>query len=211
MPDVNTPAGFVGIGFSLSSLINALVNSGDAVVLARPRLSSRSGGKASFLAGGEIPIPIASGLGTTSVEFKPFGIKLDIAPHVDNQGNISADIDTEISAGDNSVQVQGTPGFTTRKTSTQVAMRVGQTLVISGLVSHELSDASNQVAGLGELPIIGRLFSSSSFRNRKTELVIFVTPQVYDAESEINKSSLERATTFLPQFNEATDRQIILD
>jgi len=201
------PAGFFGIATEITSRLNFLVNTGDAVILAQPKLSARSGGEAEFLAGGEVPIPVTGSLGSANVEFKEFGISLNISPVVDHLNNIVAKVSTEVSAIDQSNAVQGIPGFLTRKTSTDVSMRDGQTLVMSGLVSQELGKDVNKLSFLGDIPILGALFRSNSWRNRETELVIFVTPTVYDTESEINKQAVDRSQQLKNKFNDRVKRE----
>jgi len=193
---------FFGIATEITSRINFAVNSGNAVILAEPRLATRSGGEAKFLAGGEFPIEISNINGTT-IEFKEFGIKLNVKPEVDSKNNIRATVMTEVSAIDNSVSVNNVPGLLTRRTETAVSMRSGETLVISGLINQEISKDISKVAFLGDIPILGELFKSKSFRDRKTELVIFVTPTVFDSESDINKEILEKSNKGVRQAIEA--------
>lgn len=201
------PVGFFGIATEITSRLNFLVNTGDAVILAQPKLSARSGGEAEFLAGGEVPIPTTGTLGSSNVEFKEFGISLNISPVVDHLNNIVAKVATEVSAIDQSNAVQGIPGFLTRKTSTDVSMRDGQTLVMSGLVSQELGKDVNKLSFLGDIPILGALFRSNSWRNRETELVIFVTPTVYDTESQINRDAVDRSQQLKDKFNDRVKRK----
>lgn len=204
---LTTNAGYFGIATEITSRLNFLESSGDAVILAQPRLSARSGGEAEFLAGGEVPIPTTGSLGSSNVEFKEFGISLNISPVVDHLNNVLAKVATEVSAIDQSNSVQGIPGFLTRKTSTDVSMRDGQTLVLSGLISQELGKDVNQLSFLGDIPILGALFRSNSWRNRETELVIFVTPSVYDAESVLNKQAVDRSQQLKDTFNDRVRRE----
>lgn len=196
------PLGYFGIASEITSRINFAVDSGNAVILAEPRLATRSGGEASFLAGGEFPIEISNINGTT-IEFKEFGIKLDVTPEVDQKNNIRATVMTEVSAIDNSVAVNDVPGLLTRRTQTDISMRSGETLVISGLISQEISSDVDKVAFLGDIPVLGELFKSKNFRDRKTELVIFVTPTVFDSGSDINNTELERKTKLVESFKKA--------
>ena len=205
--DVHSPMGFFGIATEISSRINFLVNSGDALILAEPRLSTRSGGKATFLAGGEVPLPTTGSLGQSNVEFKEFGISLTVEPVVDHNGNILATVSTELSAIDSSVAVDGIPGFITRKTGTDVSMRAGETLVISGLLNQETSKDINKLKFLGDIPVLGALFRSTNFRNRNTELVIFLTPTVYDAGSEVNQAYVRRRQEQLDTWAERIDEK----
>ncbi|MEM7469339.1 MAG: pilus assembly protein N-terminal domain-containing protein, partial [Pseudomonadota bacterium] len=151
--------GYFGIATEIVSRINLAVATGDAVILASPRLVARSGGEADFLAGGEIPIEIVTPT-SAAVEFKEFGILLNIQPEVDLNGNIMATVQTEISAVDNSVTVGGVPGFLTRRTSADISMSSGETLVMSGLINQEISEDISGLKGLSSIPILGRLFRS---------------------------------------------------
>ncbi|HTT07936.1 MAG TPA: pilus assembly protein N-terminal domain-containing protein [Gammaproteobacteria bacterium] len=199
-------SGYFGLVTEISSRLNFLVNSGDAVLLAQPRLSARSGGTADFLAGGEIPLKTTSSLGQSNVQFKEFGIKLGITPLVDDLGNIVAKVYTEVSAIDPATTVDGIPGFLTRKTSTDIRLKDRETLVISGLMSQQASKDLHELKWLGELPVLGALFRSTNFRDNKSELVIFVTPTVYDATSDLNKERVERRKQLIDKFRKAVDQ-----
>lgn len=177
--DLINSVGYFGVASAITSRINLLLENGNALLLAEPRLSTRSGGEASFLSGGEIPIIVRSSEGN-NVEYKEFGIRLKMKPIVDSKGNVVANIETELSAVDNSIQSEAGPAFITRRTKTDISMRAGDTLVISGLVSQEWSNATNGLKGLSELPLLGSLFRSKDFQARKSELVIFVTPTIVD-------------------------------
>lgn len=198
--NVRDAVGFFGIATMITSSINLAVNNGDALMLAEPTLSARSGGKAEFLAGGQIPIMVPQGDGKMSTEFKDYGITLNVEPKAGRDGTISSKVTAEVSSIDNSVSAQGVPGFFTRKAQTEVSMRNGQTLVISGLVKRELDNSVKKVAGLGDIPILGTLFKSTNFRNQKSDLVIFITPHIAGAKSEINKQGLEKAAKLRNQF-----------
>ncbi|NKB38272.1 MAG: hypothetical protein GKR93_14095 [Gammaproteobacteria bacterium] len=184
--------GYFGIASEITSRINFAVNSGNALILAEPRLSTRSGGEASFLAGGEFPIELSTINGTT-IEFKEFGVSLSVSPVVDRNNNIRANVATEISAIDRSVAVGDVPGLLTRKTSTDISMRSGETLVMSGLINQQASKDISGIKFLKDIPILGNLFRSKNFRDQKSELVIFVTPTVFNADSDINKEAIDYA------------------
>jgi pilus assembly protein CpaC len=187
-----SPLGYFGVVSEITSRINFAVNSGNALVLAEPRLAARSGGEATFLAGGEFPIETSNINGTT-VEFKQFGIQLDVKPIVDINNNVRANVSTELSAIDNSVAVNGIPGLLSRKTTADVILGSGETLVMSGLLNQQASKDTSGVAFLKDIPILGELFKSKTFRDNRSELVIFVTPKVFDANSDINKKALDYA------------------
>lgn len=188
------PAGLnvlTGVNLGLSATLQALAQEGKTAILAEPQLSARSGSKASFLAGGEIPYSVSSDNGTTIV-FKPYGVKLEIEPQVDASGNIRAVISTEVSNIDGSVSTTFGPALLTRKTSTEFNVRSGETIVLSGLIQREQSTNVDKVPGLGDIPVIGALFRSKKFLNKETELVVFVTPSVISADSESNVRRVEQ-------------------
>ncbi|MCB1747591.1 MAG: pilus assembly protein N-terminal domain-containing protein [Gammaproteobacteria bacterium] len=207
-PAVTQPSfGYFGIATEITSRINLAVGSGDALILAEPRLVARSGGEASFLAGGEVPIEIVTPT-SASIEFKQFGILLNIKPEVDYDNNIRANVETEISAVDQSVAVGNTPGFLTRRTSADILLASGQTLVMSGLVDRELGRDMTGLKGFADIPVLGALFRSRSFRDSKTDLVIFVTPVVYDADDQANLDAIarerEQTDTFVNTMRKST-------
>lgn len=170
------------LNLGLNATLNALAQQGKTTILAEPQLSARNGSKASFLAGGEFPYTVSTINGPT-IQFKPYGVKLEVVPRVDRSGNIRATIDTEVSNIDNSVTTSAGPALLTRKTSTEFNVRNGETIVLSGLIQRENSTNVDKVPGLGDIPIIGALFRSKKFQNKETELVVFVTPTVIDANS----------------------------
>lgn len=176
---------YFGIASNITSRINFLTQNGDAVTLAEPVLSAVNGGQASFLAGGEVPYPTIGTNGQTTVEFKEYGVRLQVAPRIDAGGNIRTLVETEISQLDAAVSVNGAPGLLTRRAQTEVNVRSGQTIVISGLLSSESSEDVQSVPGLGRLPIIGRFFRSTNKSNDVRELVIFVTPEVIEPSGEL--------------------------
>lgn len=182
-----------GIVTGLTSQIQLLSEQGDARMLAQPTLSTRSGEKARFLAGGEMPIPLLSATGVPSIEFKEYGIKLEVEPVSDSNGNIVSYVSAEVSSVDPSVQVSGIPGFKTRETESVVNVKDGDTIVISGLVSSEMSKAVSKVPFLGSIPVLGELFKSRDFADNKTELVILVTPHIVSLQSESHQNRLKRA------------------
>jgi len=190
---------YFGLQSTLASAINLMEQKGDAIVLAEPILSCRSGGAARFLAGGEIPLPTTSPLGATSVQFKPYGIKFEISPTLTESGSISARVMTELSTLDPAIKVGDLPAFLSRQTETEVNLNEGETLVISGLISEDKSKTLDKMPGLGDIPVLGKLFSSRDFRERRSEMVVFVTPRFISPNSELNRSLTDRATHSLDQ------------
>lgn len=200
---------FLGIATTITSKINLMMQDGMAWELASPQLSARSGGVADFLVGGEVPIPISQGLGETTVQYKPYGIKLHIAPLVNSKGDIATDIETEISKIDPSINVQGYPGFITRRTSAQLNVHEGDTIVISGLVDSTASKTFDKLPGLGDIPILGALFRSRNFQRNRTDLVIFVTPIIVNPDSPENREQIEKSDRLRDDFRKVAGKDIV--
>ncbi len=186
------------INMGLNAQLLALEQKGTASVLAEPQLSTRSGYKASFLAGGEIPYTVANLNGVT-VQFKPYGVKLDIEPKVGRNGVIRAVIESEVSSIDASLSTASGPALLTRRTKTEFNVRQGETIVLSGLLQRNSSSDIDKVPLLGDIPILGALFRSKRFQNKETELVVFVTPSIIDPHSAGLTDRTRRATERLEQ------------
>jgi pilus assembly protein CpaC len=184
---------YFGLQATLASVINLMEQKGDAIVLAEPVLACRSGGSAKFLAGGEVPLPITSSIGSTSVQFKPYGIKFEINPVLTESGSISARIMTELSTIDPVIKVGDLPAFLSRQTETEVNLQEGETLVISGLITQDKSKTVDKLAGLADVPILGRLFQSKDFRESRSEMIVFVTPRFISPGNDLNRDMTERA------------------
>ncbi|MCO7565364.1 type II and III secretion system protein family protein [Pseudomonas sp. S 311-6] len=165
------------------AMINALENSGFAYTLARPSLTVLSGFTASFLAGGEIPIPVpSSGSDNVSIEYKEFGVRLALTPTVISRDRITLKVAPEVSELDysNPVNIAGTlvPGLKVRRTDTSISLADGESFIISGLVSSNTRSAVDKFPGLGNLPIIGAFFRQSTLNREDTELLMIVTPHL---------------------------------
>lgn len=176
-----------GIGsVDITAMINALETRGLAKTLAQPTLIALSGEKASFLAGGEFPVPVNQtgngNSGSITVEFKPFGISLGFTPTVLGDKTISMIVEPEVSAIDPQASLRlgeiVIPGLRTRRANTTLELRDGESFAIAGLLSREFETTVEQIPLLGSLPIIGALFRSSSFKKGETELLIVVTPRL---------------------------------
>jgi pilus assembly protein CpaC len=148
-------------------------------MLAEPTLVAMTGQEAKFLAGGEVPIPVASVLGQVTVEFKQFGIQLKFVPTVLGDGNISLKLMTEVSELDpsngitlNSITI---PGLDTRSSETTIRVHDGQSFAIAGLLSDRVRSTISKVPLLGDIPVLGALFRSSSYQRDETELLVVVT------------------------------------
>ena len=168
------------LGLDLLSAIDLGETLGQVSTLANPNLTSLSGETATFLAGGEIPIPISQGLGAVSVEYKQYGISLAYTPTVLSDGRISLRVRPEVSqlTAAGSVQLNGTtiPALTTRRVETTAELGSGQSLMIGGLLQNSNDNNIDKTPGLGDLPILGALFRSNGYRRNETELVIIITP-----------------------------------
>ncbi|WP_260397205.1 type II and III secretion system protein family protein [Variovorax sp. KBW07] len=167
-----------GIGLN----VGFLEGNGMARVLAEPTLVAMSGQSASFLAGGELPVPAPQGLGTTSIEYKPFGIGLTLTPTVLSNERIVLKVAPEASDLDyaNSLSIGGVavPAITTRRADTTVELGDGESFIIGGLVSRTTSSNSDKVPLLGDLPVLGTFFKQSKYQMNEKELVIVVTPHL---------------------------------
>jgi Flp pilus assembly secretin CpaC len=196
------PRGLVsafGMNLVLNAQLNLLAQNGDAAILAEPILSTRNGSSASFLAGGEIPYQGASSTGTPFIQFKEYGVRLDIKPIADKTGSIRADIKTKVSSVDGSISTVSGPALRSRETNTTFNVKNGETIVLSGFLSREQSEDVDKIPGLGDLPILGALFRSKKFVNKETELVIFVTPTIVSEQSPGLRDRVEKTHERLEQ------------
>lgn len=181
------------LGLDIDVALDTLEDKGLSKTLAEPTLIALSGERASFLAGGEFPIPVlqgAGGQGTAAgggnngitVEFKPFGVSLGFTPTVLSDNTINLLVEPEVSSIDPSASISvgglTIPGLSTRRASTVLELRDGESFAIAGLIQQDFETTVEQVPLLGSLPIIGSLFRSSSFRKGETELLIVVTPRL---------------------------------
>ncbi|MDQ3139522.1 MAG: type II and III secretion system protein family protein, partial [Pseudomonadota bacterium] len=168
------------LGLDVAGSVDLNENSGLVTTLAEPTLVALSGETASFLAGGEFPIPTAQGINGTSVEFKEYGVSLAFTPTVLEGGRISMRVRPEVSelSSAGSIRLNGfeVPSLTTRRTETTVELGSGQSFMIGGLLSNGGNNSVERTPFLGNLPILGALFRSNGFRKNQTELVIVVTP-----------------------------------
>lgn len=175
--------GYSNSRMSINTMIDALESDGLVSVLAEPNLTTRSGQQASFLAGGEVPIPVQGRDNTVTIEYRQFGVSLQFTPIVLSKDKISLTVLPEVSAISDDTNVTTTNGvlargFTTRRASTTVDLGSGQTFAVAGLLRSDNTTNISKFPFLGDVPILGTLFRSSSFRNDQTELVILVTPYI---------------------------------
>ncbi|MCB1625163.1 MAG: pilus assembly protein N-terminal domain-containing protein, partial [Pseudomonadales bacterium] len=197
---------FFGIATELESRIRLLEEAGDAMVVAEPTLSCRSGGSARFVSGGEVPIPVIDKLGSADVEFKEYGVILDVRPVADASGGIVARVDTEVSQVDEAQRVLGVPGFLKRRSATDVTLRDGETLVIAGLVNRLRTNNVSGLPGLQRLPGVGRAFGAKGRRDENSELVIFLTPHLLAAEPAPPDAATAAATALADRLQRARER-----
>ncbi|MGY6550042.1 MAG: type II and III secretion system protein family protein, partial [Roseinatronobacter sp.] len=160
-------------------LIEALETQGLARTLAEPNLTALSGQEASFLAGGEFPVPTVTGDGNVSITYRPFGVQLSFTPRVLDDRVINLSLDATVSSldGANAITINGQPvaPFRTRATQTTVELRDGESFAIAGLLEDDFRAASRSVPWISQLPILGALFRSADYARDQTELVIIIT------------------------------------
>ena len=162
-----------------SGFVDALQQENLVKVLAKPTLVALNGQEAAFLAGGEFPIPVPQAFGLVTIQFKKFGVGLVFTPNVMDKKHISLSVAPEVSELDfqNALRTQGfiVPAITTRRATTTVELADGQSFAIGGLLRDNVKESINKYPGLGDIPILGALFRSTSFQKNETELLIIVT------------------------------------
>jgi pilus assembly protein CpaC len=172
----------VAAGVQTDVIINALEQKGVARSLAEPNLVALSGDTASFLAGGEYPIPVPGSLGTVTIDYKRYGVGLAFTPTVLSGGLINMKIEPEVSQLDftHMVTIAGlsVPPLIVRRASTTVELRDGQSFVIGGLLQSVGQNSISQMPWLGDMPVLGSLFRSASYQKQETDLAIIVTPRL---------------------------------
>jgi pilus assembly protein CpaC len=182
-----TQLGALSIGgvigdLALNVLLEALESKGVIRTLAEPNLTALSGQEASFLAGGEYPVPVVDDDGAVTIDYKPFGVELSFTPRVVDGDVINLEMVAAVSGLDPTVVVQNAGfsvnGFRRRETSTTVEMRDGESFAIAGLLEDDFRDLVGQVPWIGDVPILGTLFRSAEYERRQSELVIIVTPHL---------------------------------
>jgi len=184
--------------YDLGTVIRAMQQRGVFQSLAEPNLVAESGKEASFLAGGEFPIPVVQGSqngSAVSIQFKEFGVRLNFTPTV--TGNrVHLKVKPEVSTLDyaNGVSLQGfrIPALSTRRTETELELRDGQTFAIAGLMNNQMNQTLQKVPGIGDIPILGELFKSRAAQKSQSELVVMITPHILPADSDGVSSTLPR-------------------
>lgn len=177
-----------GDGYNINGLIDALAAEGFVTVLAEPNLTAMSGETASFLAGGEFPVPVPQSQTTVTIEWKTYGVSLAFTPTLIGDSRISLHVRPEVSqlTETGSVTLNGitVPALTTRRAETTIELASGQSFAIGGLLDNNQSQSVNKFPFLGDVPVLGTLFRSSRFQNKQTELVIIITPYVVKPAQE---------------------------
>jgi pilus assembly protein CpaC len=195
--------------YDVGVLIRAMQQRGLFQSLAEPNLVAESGKEASFLAGGEFPVPIAQGSGANlavSVQFKEFGIRLNFTPTI-NGDRVHLKVRPEVSTLDfaNGVVLTGfrIPALSTRRTETEIELRNGQTFAIAGLLNNQMQSTLQKIPGIGDIPILGYLFRSKVANKEQTELVVMITPEILANDSVGVTNQLPRTPeTFMPPVSE---------
>jgi pilus assembly protein CpaC len=157
-------------------------------ILAEPNLLAMDGQKASFLAGGEFPFPIVQGGGTqgtaVTIQFRPFGVRLDFTVYIGKDGVVRMHVAPEVSTLDfsNALTISGftVPAISTRRAETEIELKDGQSFGIAGLLDHRAQVQISKIPGIGDIPVLGRLFQSQSINRSHTELMVLVTPHIVD-------------------------------
>ena len=190
-------------GVDVVGAIDIAETLGLITTLSQPNLTALSGETATFLAGGEFPIPVSQGLGNVSIQYRNFGVQLAYTPTVLANGRISLRVRPEVSelSSQGAITLNGfqVPALTTRRTETTVELGSGQSFMIAGLMSNNSQNAIDKAPGLGDLPILGNLFRSRQFNRGETELVIIVTPYLV---SPVNARDIKLPTDGFHTANE---------
>jgi pilus assembly protein CpaC len=186
-PPLTEVTTFGGIGSTdINTRLRALEEKGAIKTLAKPNLVALSGQKASFLAGGEFPFPVPADDDTIVIEFRPYGVKLNFIPNVQDNGWIRLAVDPEVSQLDfnNALTLQGivVPALTVRRASTTLELKPGDTFAMAGLFQRGYRNIVSQTPGLGNIPVLGALFRSAQWKRNETELMIIVTPRLATAD-----------------------------
>jgi pilus assembly protein CpaC len=180
---------------NLGAVIEALQQKSLLEILAEPNLVALNGKEASFLAGGEFPFPVvqpnATGLSTVTIQFREFGVRLKFTPVIQPNGNIHLHVAPEVSTLDfaDAVTVSGTtiPALSTRKAETEFELQDGQSFVIAGLIDNRVTEITNKIPGLGDIPILGNFFKSKNFQKSNSELMVLCTARRISASAETPK------------------------
>ena len=178
--------------------LDLLIQDNYAKMLSQPNMITLSGTKANILVGGQMPVPVSNDNGQITVEWKDYGIKLEIEPSVNAEESIYTKVKAEVSAIDwnsnHKIYIStntAIPPLTMRKADSTIVLASGQTMAIGGLISSEMSKDVQKIPLLGDIPILGNLFKSTSFSRNETELLIFITPTIVDPYEYVPNSTTD--------------------
>lgn len=187
--DTGRPFNWFGSYANINAQLNLLVKNGDAKILSQPYVITMSGEKADILIGGEIPVPVNTDDNTVTVEWREYGIRLEIEPNVQQDDGVDTKIQTEVSSLDWSSAVNATsatgvriPGLLSRKANSHVLMQPGMTMAIGGLISSTESKSVSKIPLLGDIPILGQFFRNTSKTRERKEILILLTPILVDSD-----------------------------
>ena len=187
--DTGRPFNWFGSYAEINAQLNALVKTGDAKILSEPYVIAMSGEKANILIGGEIPVPVNTDDNAVTIEWREYGIRLDIEPTVQQDDSVDAKFETEVSSLDTTSSNNATsstgirvPGLLSRKATSHVVMQPGMTMAIGGLISSTESKAVSKIPLLGDIPILGQFFRNTSKTRERKEILILLTPILVDSD-----------------------------
>lgn len=187
--DTGRPFNWFGSYANINAQLNLLIKNGDAKILSQPYVITMSGEKADILIGGEIPVPVNTDDNTVTVEWREYGIRLEIEPNVQQDDGVDTKIQTEVSSLDWSSAVNATsatgvriPGLLSRKANSHVLMQPGMTMAIGGLISSTESKSVSKIPLLGDIPILGQFFRNTSKTRERKEILILLTPILVDSD-----------------------------
>jgi pilus assembly protein CpaC len=197
---------------NIAAFVRALQGRGLLQILAEPNLVTENGQAASFLVGGEFPVPILQGganAGAVTVQFREFGIRLNFKPQLTENNTIKMYVKPEVNTLDisNGVSISGfnIPALATRRIETNIELGLGQSFVIGGLIDDRLTNSISRIPGLSAVPLLGNLFRSRTENKAKTELIVLVTPEVTSPISATDrKPTIDFPHAFLPELKSAT-------
>lgn len=197
-PQANNAFGSLGTYAPVNAQLNLLIQNGSARLLSQPNMVTLSGDKANILVGGQIPIPVSNQNGAVTIEWKDYGVKLAITPEASMDGTITSKVRAEVSAieWDSTHRIPISPSLTIppirmRTAESSIALTSGQTMAIGGLISNDITRDVTKIPVLGDLPVIGQLFRSTSFTKGETELIVLVTPTIVDPSALVPPLSQE--------------------
>lgn len=187
--DKGRPLNWFGSYANINAQLNLLIKNGDAKILSQPYVITMSGEKADIMIGGEIPVPVNTDDNTVNVEWREYGIRLEIEPNVQQDDGVDTKIQTEVSSLDWSSAVNATsstgvriPGLLSRKANSHVLMQPGMTMAIGGLISSTESKSVSKIPLLGDIPILGQFFRNTSKTRERKEILILLTPILVDSD-----------------------------